>query len=358
MKRPVRRVLALAGAMLLGCTIAAVPVPGQPTAGMQATSMKQVVVFASADTYSEAGRPRGHNGSSPTLRFGRAGRARAYLRFRIPAFRGTVTRAELHMTTVTRTPHRTFLSTTSATWNERGLAWPHAPAVGARLSQAPSVRAKSRLRFDVTSAVAPGRRLDVVVTGRGSGVVRSSESVRQRPRLQLTLAGPEHPEAAGWQPTFPIRATFYYPWYPESWRQQGFDPFTRYTPALGLYDSSSPSVLRAHIDALVYSGLQAGISSWWGPGDETDRRFPELLAATVGRPLRWAIYYEREGIADPSPTDIAVDLTYIDAHYGHDPSYLQVDGRPVVFVYADARDGCGMAHRWNAAQPARGFYVV
>ena len=29
------------------------------------------------------------------------------------------------------------------------------------------------------------------------------------------------------QPGFPIRAAFYYPWFPEAWRQSGLSPFTR-----------------------------------------------------------------------------------------------------------------------------------
>ena len=32
------------------------------------------------------------------------------------------------------------------------------------------------------------------------------------------------------QPSFPIRAAFYYPWFPQAWNQQGFNPFTNYTP--------------------------------------------------------------------------------------------------------------------------------
>jgi hypothetical protein len=40
------------------------------------------------------------------------------------------------------------------------------------------------------------------------------------------------------QPSFPIRTAFYYPWFPEAWNQQGFNPFTNYTPSLVFYDIS------------------------------------------------------------------------------------------------------------------------
>ena len=69
------------------------------------------------------------------------------------------------------------------------------------------------------------------------------------------------------QPSFPIRAAFYYPWFPEAWNQQGFNPFTNYTPSLGFYDASQ-AVTKKHIAAMQYGGIQAGIASWWGQAQE------------------------------------------------------------------------------------------
>src|SRR5919108_5161865 len=60
------------------------------------------------------------------------------------------------------------------------------------------------------------------------------------------------------QPSFPIRAAFYYPWFPEAWNQQGFNPFTNYTPSLGFYDGSSQTVIKQQIAAMQYGGIQAG----------------------------------------------------------------------------------------------------
>ena len=44
------------------------------------------------------------------------------------------------------------------------------------------------------------------------------------------------------QPAFPIRAAFYYPWFPEAWNQSGFNPFTNYTPTLGSYVNLSKGI--------------------------------------------------------------------------------------------------------------------
>ena len=96
------------------------------------------------------------------------------------------------------------------------------------------------------------------------------------------------------QPHFPIRAAFYYPWFPEGWTQQGIYPYTNYTPGLGTYNSGSATIIRKHIEAMQYGKIQVGISSWWGPGHYTDDHVSALLTAASGTPFRWALYYENE----------------------------------------------------------------
>jgi hypothetical protein len=159
------------------------------------------------------------------------------------------------------------------------------------------------------------------------------------------------------QPSFPIRATFYYPWFPQAWNQQGMNPFTHYHPALGYYSSGDQAVIKRHLAAMQYGNITVGIASWWGQGSPTDSRLPALLAATAGTTFRWATYYEMESRGDPSPAQIASDLTYIRTRYGSDPGYLRINGRFVVFVYADPQDGCAMADRWRQANAA-GAYIV
>ena len=66
------------------------------------------------------------------------------------------------------------------------------------------------------------------------------------------------------QPSFPIRAVFYYPWFPEAWNQQGYNPFTNYNPTLGFYDSSNVAIVKSHIASMQYGNIQVGIASWWG----------------------------------------------------------------------------------------------
>jgi hypothetical protein len=164
------------------------------------------------------------------------------------------------------------------------------------------------------------------------------------------------------QPPSPIRAAFYYPWFPEAWNQHGLSPYTSSHPSLGFYRSASDAVRDAHLRALAYAKIDAGIYSWWGPRSRADRRFAGMLARTdaTGSPVRWALYHEREGNGpDPSVARIRSDLGYVKARYASDPAYLKVGGKPVIFVYGDARDGCATARRWaRANNRAPGFYVV
>jgi hypothetical protein len=157
--------------------------------------------------------------------------------------------------------------------------------------------------------------------------------------------------------SFPIRAAFFYPWFPEAWEQQGVQPFTNYNPTQGFYDSSSEQIIQDQIRAMTYGRIQAGILSWWGQASPTDLRIPAILAATPGSSnpaFGWTLYYENEGYNDPTVSQIQSDLAYIQARYASQPSFLRVQGKFVVFVYGGDNDGCSMADRWVQANQALG----
>ena len=110
----------------------------------------------------------------------------------------------------------------------------------------------------------------------------------------------------------------------------------------------------------LYAHLNAGIYSWWGRDGypPTDDRFDRYLAAARTTPFRWAIYYEREGYANPSVETIRSDLEYIRDKYAWQPAYLKIDGRFVVYVYGNSEDSCdATATRWRKANTV-GAYVV
>jgi hypothetical protein len=185
-----------------------------------------------------------------------------------------------------------------------------------------------------------------------------------RVRFTLTRSGRvvnfHGPPADTSQPTFPIRAAFYYAWYPEAWFRDPVFPYSRFRPSLSLYSAADAHVVRAHLDAMRYAHLNAGIYSWWGQDGypPTDWRFARYLAAARTTPFRWAIYYEREGYENPSVEKIRSDLEYIRDRYATQPAYLKVDGRFVVFVYGNGQENCdSTAMRWRRANTV-GAYVV
>jgi hypothetical protein len=174
------------------------------------------------------------------------------------------------------------------------------------------------------------------------------------------LTGLRGPAADTSQPVFPIRAAFYYAWYPEAWSRDAVFPYSRFQPSLDYYSADDADIVREHLAALRYAHLGAGIYSWWGPFGYplTDTRFWRYLAAARTTPFRWAIYYEREGYEDPSVEKIRSDLEYIRDLYATRPAYLRIDGRFVVFVYGGAGDSCeSTSQRWREAN-AVGAYIV
>jgi hypothetical protein len=192
----------------------------------------------------------------------------------------------------------------------------------------------------------------------GGAAARTGSAPAAAPTALPGASGASQPQGvSGSSVPLPIRAAFYYPWYPESWSQQGMDPFTRYHPAAGFYDSANAATVKKQIGLMKYGKIDAGIASWWGPQTPTDGRVAELLKAAAGTNFHWALLYEPEGQGDPSASQVDSDLQYIRTRYASDPAYLRVNGRFVVFVYAGPKESCGMTERWQQAKEI-GAYVM
>ena len=236
-------------------------------------------------------------------------------------------------------------------WGEMTITYANAPAAGVALRTSPAVLAGTWITLDVTKYVKAEGTYSLALTSPGTTpiILGSRESGPTTPRLVVTLDT--------WQPSFPIRATFYYPWFPEAWKQKGIYPYTHYQPVLSYYSSTDPTVLAQHLAMMQYANIQAGIASWWGPKSQTDTKIADLLTAAAGTDFRWSLYYEGEAQGDPSVLKIRSDLFYIRNHYGMDPNFLRINGKFVIFVYSDGGDGCGMVDRWKQANTV-GAYVV
>ena len=191
---------------------------------------------------------------------------------------------------------------------------------------------------------------------------RSSGSTAPRPSAPRTTAAPKPPPPPP-PPPSGFTAAFYYGWYPSSFSNPG----TKYHPSAGQYSSNDPATVKRQIDQMRYAGMQAAIASWWGPASSpglpygyqtVDTAFGVGLQAAHGTPFTWSIYFESGSPAfgDRSTAALRSYMTYIRDHYANDPNYLHMAGRPVIFVWPNAGDGCDMVQRWHDANI--GFYLV
>ncbi len=338
----------------LGLVVVVLAVAGwvtASTASVEQPRASRASAIAVADGFVSETHPSRAFGLAPSLHVD--GAHVAYVAFVVPRLTGPVGRALLRVFVTSGRGRIKVVRAAKRPWSERTLTLRSAPARGATGPLSRPVRRGAWASVDVTPLVPAGGRVTLALTAVGDAAVRvaSRESSGRRPTLALT-AGPA-------QPALPVLAAFYYPWYPAAWKQRGLEPFTRYTPTLGFYDSGSRAVIRQHVEAMRYAGIQVGIASWWGPGTRTDHRLPALLGVTDSSrsAFRWAVYYEREGQEDPSPAAIRSDLAYVARRYARRPSYFRIEGRFVVFVYAGEQDACGMVDRWRQAAVA-GAYIV
>ena len=195
------------------------------------------------------------------------------------------------------------------------------------------------------------------------------------------------PPAPDFQPSAPYYATFLYPWYKNAatdgsysyWQDEENTPpvtwFGHYLPDLDpskfdptseLYSSFDYSTFKWQVSKIAEARQEVAIASWFGQGTKQDVAIARYLNDFMKRAdnpypnLRFALYYEHEGFADPSVAELVTDLAYIKNKYAGSPYFLRVNGKPVVFVYGDATDGPATSKRWKDvnAQLGNALYYV
>jgi len=159
---------------------------------------------------------------------------------------------------------------------------------------------------------------------------------------------------------FPVRGTFYFPTFDNTeiaWQDRNGDLPMHY-PSLGLYSSSDPDVVTAHVEAMEYGKIDLAISSWVGPGINYDRSRMTMLMEETSKQnagLKWTVSHEEEYLGRLSPEKIQSDLEYLKKWFAWQNSWAHIDGKPVIYVNNDG--GCDVAERWMAGA-ATDWYVV
>ena len=180
-------------------------------------------------------------------------------------------------------------------------------------------------------------------------------------------------------PRHPLVGAYYYLWNPQNLssgtlRAHLVPP---QAPSPGLVDSRNPHTAARDIATAHRAGIDFFAVDWWpyDPGysgrdyrqaDATMRNF--LSAPDLGQ-MRFAMFYETwnlgfDPVRESTPVTFQMEL-HFDADMAHfaqayfrNPSYLRIDGRPVVFLYLTRTltgDVAGMVRGARAVLRARGF---
>ena len=282
-------------------------------------------------------------------------RRRAYIKFSVSGVNGTASSAKLGLYASTRTSAGYDVYAVSSSWSAGTLTFANQPTLGRKLGTVGAFGRHTATSVSLPNFVTGNGTYSVAVVALDGRHVRfQSMEATNKPSLAITYSATTAPSTSL---SGPVRAAFYYPWFRQAWNQQGYNPFTNYHPSLGYYSSANLTTVQRHVAAMQYAHLDAGILSWWGRGDYTDSNSAVAFEAAAGTGFKWAFYYEKESTGNPTVEQISSDLAYLKSKYTGNTTYLESNGKPVIFVFADDNDRCGMADRWVQAGNSEGFAV-
>jgi hypothetical protein len=109
-----------------------------------------------------------------------------------------------------------------------------------------------------------------------------------------------------------------------------------------LYGTDEPGVAEQHNEWAKRAGIDVWVVSWWGPDTMVETHFRSgMLQATNLDPITFCLHYESSGALptrDFTDGTVAIDgfindMKFLKSEYFSHPSYLRVNGRPVVVLY-------------------------
>ncbi len=111
------------------------------------------------------------------------------------------------------------------------------------------------------------------------------------------------------------------------------------------YDSSDEVTIDRQVTQAAGAGITGFVSSWWGPGDKTDKNFVRLLAHAAALEKRTgyvfasSIYFESNSPHLSTANTMVSGLRYALSRYSNDPHYFHWHGKPVVFIADPLKHG-------------------